>query len=254
MTEENRHDGAKRPSGAVLSEFRTALASAREKRAIARHVVKLHDLALAAGRPALGGFVPLLVAARQYAEPKREVILPNEGRSITAARLAAWEAERHTERLPQQAPLYRATLARAKHEAAIARARMRAEREALRLPVHGRRVGEMSFAPRGGEMAVAQEVAHPAKGDNAPVPGLRRGRSVPGVAAMVENTPRDLGVALTSQKLEAQAVAERQGVAPFEIKRALDEYFFRQSRLPPNGGAGFNPLLSPVWAGLKIPG
>jgi hypothetical protein len=34
----------------------------------------------------------------------------------------------------------------------------------------------------------------------------------------------------------------------------VDDYVFRQSRLPPRGGAAFNPLLSPLWAGLKIPG
>lgn len=33
----------------------------------------------------------------------------------------------------------------------------------------------------------------------------------------------------------------------------LDAYFLRQSRLPPAGGTGVNPKLSPLWAGLKIP-
>jgi hypothetical protein len=35
---------------------------------------------------------------------------------------------------------------------------------------------------------------------------------------------------------------------------ALEEYFFRQSRLAPSGGAAFDPRLSPLWAGLKLPG
>lgn len=34
---------------------------------------------------------------------------------------------------------------------------------------------------------------------------------------------------------------------------ALEGYFFRQSRLAPSGGAAFNPRLSPLWAGLKLP-
>ena len=35
---------------------------------------------------------------------------------------------------------------------------------------------------------------------------------------------------------------------------ALEEYFFRQSRMAPSGGAAFDPRLSPLWAGLKLPG
>ena len=35
---------------------------------------------------------------------------------------------------------------------------------------------------------------------------------------------------------------------------ALEEYFFQQSRLAPSGGAAFNPRLSPLWSGLKLPG
>ena len=34
---------------------------------------------------------------------------------------------------------------------------------------------------------------------------------------------------------------------------ALDDYFFRQSRLAPMGGTAFDPRLSPLWAGLKLP-
>lgn len=34
---------------------------------------------------------------------------------------------------------------------------------------------------------------------------------------------------------------------------ALDDYFFRQSRLAPAGGTAFDPRLSPLWAGLKLP-
>ncbi len=35
---------------------------------------------------------------------------------------------------------------------------------------------------------------------------------------------------------------------------SLAEYFYRLSRLPPNGGTAFDPYLTPTWAGLKLPG
>lgn len=38
-----------------------------------------------------------------------------------------------------------------------------------------------------------------------------------------------------------------------DFEDMLDAYFLRQSRLPPAGGTGVNPKLSPLWAGLKIP-
>jgi len=39
-----------------------------------------------------------------------------------------------------------------------------------------------------------------------------------------------------------------------DVARALESYFERQARLPPSSGAGFDPMLSPAWAGLQIPG
>ncbi len=38
-----------------------------------------------------------------------------------------------------------------------------------------------------------------------------------------------------------------------EFSDALDDYFFRQSRLPPIRGTAFDPRLTPLWAGMKIP-
>lgn len=35
---------------------------------------------------------------------------------------------------------------------------------------------------------------------------------------------------------------------------ALDQYFSRQMRVPPSGMTGYDPRLSPSWAGLQIPG
>ncbi len=42
--------------------------------------------------------------------------------------------------------------------------------------------------------------------------------------------------------------------SPFALELALNDYFFRQSRLPPSGTTAFDPRLTPAWAGLKLPG
>jgi len=38
------------------------------------------------------------------------------------------------------------------------------------------------------------------------------------------------------------------------LSRALDHYFLRQARLPPAGGAGFDPRVTPAWPGVKVSG
>ncbi len=42
--------------------------------------------------------------------------------------------------------------------------------------------------------------------------------------------------------------------SPFALEQALNDYFSRQSRLPPSGTTAFDPRLTPAWAGLKLPG
>jgi hypothetical protein len=37
------------------------------------------------------------------------------------------------------------------------------------------------------------------------------------------------------------------------LRGALDELLSRQGRLPPSGGAAFDPLLTPAWPGLQLP-
>jgi len=37
------------------------------------------------------------------------------------------------------------------------------------------------------------------------------------------------------------------------LKRALQDYFDQQSRLPPNGAIWFDPLLTPAWPSLQLP-
>jgi hypothetical protein len=38
------------------------------------------------------------------------------------------------------------------------------------------------------------------------------------------------------------------------LSRVLDNYFLRQARLPPVGGSGFDPRVTPAWPGVKITG
>ena len=61
--------------------------------------------------------------------------------------------------------------------------------------------------------------------------------------------PLDNAAALTTAPTLREHEAPR---ADFE--QALEGYFFRQSRLPPTGTTAFDPRLTPVWAGLKLPG
>ncbi len=69
--------------------------------------------------------------------------------------------------------------------------------------------------------------------------GLGRGASAPRVAGREE---------------AARPEAPDFGGGPgLDFADALDDYFFRQSRLAPMGGTGFDPRLSPAWAGLKLP-
>jgi hypothetical protein len=55
-------------------------------------------------------------------------------------------------------------------------------------------------------------------------------------------------------QLMHEPIGNRGGMTDFDIGQALEEYFFQQSRLPPAGAAAFDPRLTPLWAGLKIPG
>lgn len=59
---------------------------------------------------------------------------------------------------------------------------------------------------------------------------------------------RARGIGHDGMTEQEQAVARRQ-----DFEDMLDSYFLRQSRLPPAVGTGVNPMLSPLWSGLKIP-
>ena len=38
-----------------------------------------------------------------------------------------------------------------------------------------------------------------------------------------------------------------------DLREMRSEIFARESRLPPSGGSGFNPQVSPAWTALKLP-
>ena len=37
-------------------------------------------------------------------------------------------------------------------------------------------------------------------------------------------------------------------------RESIENYFFRKARLPPSGTTDFDPQITPVWAGIKLPG
>jgi hypothetical protein len=192
---------------------------------------------------------------------------------------------------------YRATMARARAEAAVMAARRSAERAALRLPARHAAIGWPSFAPQPSDAAEDGGLRDSDRQVEVPPSALgRRAGRMDGEAWQAPGSARSLGRAVahegglaaswraaaglpdSSQRdcLQSRSTAVEAGFLPQgetgerhfansappaaalsasrEIERALDGYFFRLSRMPPAGGAGFNPLLSPVWAGLKIPG
>jgi hypothetical protein len=57
-----------------------------------------------------------------------------------------------------------------------------------------------------------------------------------------------------SELSETPSAAADGAVSGVRLYRAIDDYLARQARLPPSGMTGFDPRLSPAWAGLQIPG
>jgi hypothetical protein len=242
--------------GTTTNEFRNALKVAAAKRGTALRMMGLYDIALAAGRPGLGGFAPVAGAVGIRAGQKPRVLVPaceagsaTVGRSagqVDAGVLAARQG--HGEET-----FTRAVVAQARRQAAAARAQREAERALLHLPARGAGYEGMSFAPPAGGGAAGGGAVFPARPGSAAALGLRRRGSVHDALSAAEAAAADQDE-VESQGLVAGGDAAPARVAQADIEQALETYFYRQSRLPPSGAAGFNPLLSPVWAGLKIPG
>lgn len=164
---------------------------------------------------------------------------------------------------------YHDVMVRAREAAVLQRARREAARAVWRLPPHGAAPLEMSFAPPSGretavprkyysgvlgweadEGALTGSARAPEKGT---APGFLRRRATYRQEKMFETAPAS-AIETRDHLFSKMPEASTARSATFCLEQALDEYFFRKSRLPPAGGAWFNPLLSPIWAGFKIPG
>ncbi len=149
---------------------------------------------------------------------------------------------------------YRKILADAQAQTAEARARREAGRTAMGLASHGGDLSGRSFAPVGGAGAVGRLAGHATPGGVVDQDQLAAS-PFPSHTAADALYPRPQP---NSNDAADSALPGPQhspgGLPPLALEQALNDYFFRQSRLPPNGGAAFNPYLSPLWAGLKLPG
>jgi len=161
---------------------------------------------------------------------------------------------------------YRAVMAAAKAEAAAAREKRKAEREAMWHPRLRKSVFDRPIAPIGlmgpgdfGQRAAAREgglleqyVAMQTSGANdAVVAGRAAGLETAAGELHPRAQPR---AGANAGRLAEVAGLEAAYAPPLDMKAALEMYFFRQARLAPVGGAGFDARLTPAWAGVKIPG
>ncbi len=220
----------------------------------------LYGIAMAAGRPGLGGFAPIAGAAGRPAGQQVKVVGPvgeagfaaaGHGVPNDAGALAVRQGSGGAD------TSYRAVLAQARHEAATGRARREADAAGLHLPARGTVLAGLSFAPPpGGGAAQAGSPFAPPGGGTVDGGALYPARpwAAEAPALLRQGGVRDAVAVQAGDGQFTGAEAAPALVAPPDIGRALENYIFRQSRLPPAGGAGFNPLLSPLWAGLKVPG
>jgi hypothetical protein len=242
--------------GAAIGAFRKALKTVAATASADMRGMGLYGVAMAAGRPGLGGFAPIAGMPGRQAAQKSRALAPVGEAGVLAAGLGGVQADAGVLAARQgdgAKTSYRTVVAQARHQAAAGRARREADAAALYLPMRGAGLAGLSFAPRAGGGAAGGSSLHPAVPGSAGAPGLRRRNSVHEAVSVAEAASSDRGEA-GAQEFAAGAEPAPAGVRPADIERAVEDYFFRQSRLPPTGGAGFNPLLSPVWAGLKIPG
>lgn len=215
----------------------------------------LHDHALAAGQAGLGGFAP----GGRMAPPRAAAVRQRSGGSGEAAGLQGQSAgAAHGEVLASggHAPDgsgYKAVLAQAKAEAALARQSREAAGNTAYLAPRAGGLSNISFAPVGaGGLGPAARFAARTGWQNQSVT-LHPGETADMTTEML-TPPRTGAEAAHASSLPAPDEAVFTPAAQADFAQALENYFFRQSRLPPAGGAAFNSYLSPAWAGLKLPG
>jgi hypothetical protein len=268
--------------GAAIREFRKALGAAAATGKTDAGRMGVYEVAMAAGRQGLGGFAPGIAGSAGRRRTGRAVAagdttvhalarggagpagagdgarfseLRGEVGFAPAGRIASNSGG--TDVAPGQGAgaevSYRAAVARARGDAAAGRVRREEARAALYLPARRAALAEESLAPQPGGTAGAGGLFQPRARDVASIAAFRRRASLADAVAVGEAGSAQQRE-VEDQHYGAIPPSAPAQLAPFDMERALDDYFFRKSRLPPAGGAGFNPLLSPVWAGLKIPG
>ena len=214
----------------------------------------LHDLALSLGGNGRGSFAPVGRMAPPRAGSVRQRASGGVAPGLHGQRQAAAPGEALAP--GGQGPGgtgYKAVLAQAKAQAAQAKQSRVAAGQSVHLRPGGEALSRVSFAPIGaGGLGPAARFAAqagllsnsgtPAQGETAQAStdSLAPSRASAGTAS--GGTPLAFNEAASTPPARA------------DFARALESYFFRQSRLPPTGGAAFNPYLSPLWAGLKLPG
>jgi hypothetical protein len=255
---------------AALKAFRAALIAVEAKGKDAKGM-GLYGVAMAAGGPVLGGFAPPVgVAAPPAGRKSRLAGSVGESR-FAVARWAGVQVDTEVPAARQRGRAqtsYRAVVAQARSQAEIGQARREAEGAVLHLPGRGAVLAGLSFVPRPDVGAAKGHLLRPGRVGGSVSAGFWRRGSVHSAVLAAEASFADNGKAGSGpagngradireagdEQFTAAAAPAPPVVTPADIERALESYFFRQSRLPPTGGAGFNPMLSPVWAGLKIPG
>jgi len=147
---------------------------------------------------------------------------------------------------------YKAKLAQAKAEVALARQSGMVAGNAAYLTPLSSGLSGVSFAPIGaGDLGPAARFAA-----HAGVPAATETFTPGEIAGGVDmaGQPRTGDNAANSGTMPGMSETLSPTMRQADFARALDACFARLSRLPPIGGAAFNPCLSPLWAGLKLPG
>lgn len=142
----------------------------------------------------------------------------------------------------------------------IAMRRLRAASGAAGVPKRGGAqpdVEMLSFAPR------KRRVGAQAAADNRQGVAAMGGPPT-GTATLMRNPPHaPVKARFAAAALSAEAASSTLPSGPSgtvnqlreaDLAEALRAYFFRQSRMPPSSMTGFDPRVSPAWAGLQMPG
>ena len=155
-------------------------------------------------------------------------------------------------------------IAAAKAQTVQAKAQREAGRAALGLPARGVDLSKISFAPMPRNGAASSPARAGLAGMHSPRGLLAAGDAGQGgeslLAAAGQHAPQGLpprrqpapggngGALLHEGEL---VLAE---LSPFALGRAIENYFLLLTRRPPIGGAAFNTLVSPLFAGQALPG